>query len=66
MKMKNKDKIDIAINEAAANVGFEGMNLTSSEKQQIKKDLEEKKSLLIAFYELYQKRQGKNKNTRKK
>ena len=53
----DKTKVDHAIDQAAANMSFEGMNLTSDERKQIKRDLEEKRSLLLSFLDLYKKRQ---------
>lgn len=58
-------KVDIAIHQADANAGFEGMNLTDEEKHKIKKDLQEKKSLLISFLNLYHERQRKTKDVPK-
>lgn len=58
-------KVDAAIEQADANNGFEGMRLTPADKQKIKQDLEENKSLLISFFKLCQERK-ENKEKRKK
>lgn len=58
MRIKD-EQIDYAIEQADSNAGFEGMNLTPDEKHQIKLALQEKKTLLLTFYELYLKRQNR-------
>ena len=59
--MKFDDRsIDQAIEQASANSQLEGSNLAISEeeRQKIKEDLQQGKSLLLAFVELYNQRQS--------
>lgn len=59
-------KVDKAIEQAMASMGFEGMQLTEEEVQILKQELMDQGSLLLALQRTYEKRQSqKEKNGNK-